>query len=90
MGLPDSLLRRIRALLASGASPARSSVADLHSASIRRGEPTYDDPESGDPVFTSSFLKSRGHCCGSYCRHCPYGPEAQAAAAANPPPDTEH
>jgi iron complex transport system substrate-binding protein len=23
-------------------------------------------------VFTASFLKRRGYCCGSGCRHCPY------------------
>ena len=28
--------------------------------------------EDGKVVFTSSFLKSRGKCCGSACRHCPY------------------
>jgi hypothetical protein len=24
-------------------------------------------------VFTESFLKRRGFCCESGCRHCPYG-----------------
>jgi hypothetical protein len=24
-------------------------------------------------VFTEKFLKDRGHCCESGCRHCPYG-----------------
>jgi iron complex transport system substrate-binding protein len=28
--------------------------------------------ESGFMVFTGSFLKRRGYCCGSGCRHCPY------------------
>jgi len=28
--------------------------------------------ESGKYVFTAHFLKSRGYCCGSGCRHCPY------------------
>ena len=24
-------------------------------------------------VFTAHFLRKRGHCCESRCRHCPYG-----------------
>ena len=24
-------------------------------------------------VFTSKFLRERGYCCESGCRHCPYG-----------------
>jgi len=29
--------------------------------------------ERGRMVFTEAFLKARGHCCESGCRHCPYG-----------------
>lgn len=28
--------------------------------------------ERGAMVFTSSYLKRRGYCCGNGCRHCPY------------------
>lgn len=28
--------------------------------------------EHGTWVFTASYLKRRGYCCGSGCRHCPY------------------
>jgi hypothetical protein len=31
-------------------------------------------------VFTEKFLRERGFCCQSGCRHCPYGftkPESQ-------------
>jgi hypothetical protein len=24
-------------------------------------------------VFTEAYLKKRGYCCESGCRHCPYG-----------------
>jgi len=24
-------------------------------------------------VFTAEFLRRRGYCCESGCRHCPYG-----------------
>ena len=28
--------------------------------------------ENGLLVFTSAFLRGRGYCCESGCRHCPY------------------
>jgi len=29
--------------------------------------------ENGLFVFTAQYLKERGYCCTSGCRHCPYG-----------------
>jgi len=29
--------------------------------------------EGPNMVFTAKFLKDRGYCCESGCRHCPYG-----------------
>lgn len=29
--------------------------------------------ENGLFVFTELYHKKRGYCCGSGCRHCPYG-----------------
>ncbi len=29
--------------------------------------------EGGFMVFTEKFLRDRGYCCESGCRHCPYG-----------------
>jgi len=29
--------------------------------------------EEGYIVFTEQYLKRRGYCCKSGCRHCPYG-----------------
>jgi hypothetical protein len=29
--------------------------------------------ERGFMVFTEKFLRERGYCCESGCRHCPYG-----------------
>lgn len=29
-------------------------------------------------VFTAAFHLKRGFCCGSKCRHCPYGEAPQA------------
>ena len=37
--------------------------------------------ENGLVVFTASFLKRRGHCCQSGCRHCPYGFHADGDSA---------
>ena len=30
----------------------------------------YDGPYL---VFTEAYHRKRGYCCGSGCRHCPYG-----------------
>jgi hypothetical protein len=29
--------------------------------------------ENGLLVFTAAYHMKRGYCCGSGCRHCPYG-----------------
>ena len=29
--------------------------------------------ENGFMVFTAVYLRKRGFCCRSGCRHCPYG-----------------
>jgi hypothetical protein len=29
--------------------------------------------ENGLTVFTAQYLRDRGYCCTSGCRHCPYG-----------------
>jgi Family of unknown function (DUF5522) len=36
--------------------------------------------DNGLMVLTGQFLKKRGYCCGSGCRHCPYSDEDRAAA----------
>ncbi len=37
--------------------------------------------EDGKIVLTAEFLLKRGYCCGSGCRHCPYGEDIQRAAS---------
>lgn len=44
-----------------------------HDAAVAAGEPGYLDPDSGLFVLTAAYLADRGTCCGSGCRHCPYG-----------------
>jgi hypothetical protein len=43
-------------------------------------EPVLDNSEDEDSyfdgpylVFTEAYHRKRGYCCGSGCRHCPYG-----------------
>jgi hypothetical protein len=44
-----------------------------HDAAVARGDDGYLDPRSGLFVLTAPYLSARGSCCGSGCRHCPYG-----------------
>jgi len=39
------------------------------------GEDYYIN-EKGLYVFTAKYLRERGYCCGSGCKHCPYPREA--------------
>jgi hypothetical protein len=52
--------------------PRRDEILRRHDAALERNEPVYADPVSGFSVFTAEFLESRGYCCESGCRHCPY------------------
>jgi hypothetical protein len=36
-------------------------------------EEDYYLSEQGFIVFTEIYLRKRGYCCKSGCRHCPYG-----------------
>ena len=39
--------------------------------------------ENGLMVLTAKFLKDRGYCCGSGCRHCPYPESGVVRQASN-------
>ena len=47
-------------------------IKKLHNSAISSGSSSYKDPDTGFSVMTSKFLESRGSCCGSGCRHCPW------------------
>ena len=47
-------------------------IRDAHDRALAAGEPGYVDPVTDFFVFTAAELASRGECCGSGCRHCPY------------------
>jgi len=38
---------------------------------LKEGEDFYREGQY--IVFTEKYLKKRGYCCESGCRHCPYG-----------------
>jgi len=48
-------------------------IEELHRMTVEKGEKHYTDPATGYCVFTQLFMLERGWCCGSGCRHCPYG-----------------
>jgi PPK2 family polyphosphate:nucleotide phosphotransferase len=52
--------------------PRYGEITERHAAALAAGEPAYLDPATGRSVFTAAFLASRGDCCASGCRHCPY------------------
>ncbi|WP_243028485.1 DUF5522 domain-containing protein [Thermus albus] len=39
-------------------------------AELQEGEDFYW--EEGRMVFTEVYLRKRGYCCGTGCRHCPW------------------
>jgi Family of unknown function (DUF5522) len=40
--------------------------------------------EHGLMVFTAQYLRDRGYCCTSGCRHCPYGFERDNTSGVSP------
>ncbi|XP_051854671.1 uncharacterized protein C1orf53 homolog [Antechinus flavipes] len=48
-------------------------IARLHTAACAAGQLNYVDPITGYLVLTKVAHLQRGNCCGSACRHCPYG-----------------
>lgn len=62
------------------ASPDTSTLSDedrlihkLHLDACKNQKRTYVDPITGYNVFTEFAHRKRGRCCGTACRHCPYG-----------------
>jgi hypothetical protein len=52
--------------------PAFDDRLAAHETALSRGDIGYADPRSGLFVLTAGYLASRGSCCDSGCRHCPY------------------
>ncbi|ERE74302.1 hypothetical protein H671_5g13450 [Cricetulus griseus] len=53
-------------------SPDRSKTVRSRSEP-KAGQLSYVDPATGYVVLTRLAHLQRGACCGSACRHCPYG-----------------
>lgn len=76
-------LKRSNAHLLSVLSKVRASSAPLvalspdieaaHKAACAAECAMYSDPATGYAVFTEASHVTRGTCCGSACRHCPFG-----------------
>ncbi|XP_004625501.1 uncharacterized protein C1orf53 homolog isoform X2 [Octodon degus] len=56
-----------------GLTAAERRIAELHAAACAAGQLNYVDPATGFMVLTMLAHLQRGACCGSACRHCPYG-----------------
>ncbi|KAK7126952.1 hypothetical protein R3I94_018207 [Phoxinus phoxinus] len=48
-------------------------IHKLHLDACKNQKRTYIDPTTGYNVFTEFAHRKRGRCCGTACRHCPYG-----------------
>lgn len=60
--------------------PPSKAALDAHHAACQKQERMYEDPDTGLYVMTSVYLASKGRCCGSGCRHCPFDAATQRAA----------
>jgi Family of unknown function (DUF5522) len=52
--------------------PGYAQILQAHDEALRSGADTYVDPRSELVVLTAGYLASRGFCCESGCRHCPF------------------
>ncbi len=52
--------------------PDRHRILTAHGQAMARDEPGYVDPGTGLFVLTAAYLRGRGVCCETGCRHCPY------------------
>ena len=67
---PQCLSEAIAKLNASDSGPANGVNQKPSLPLLREGEDYY--VERGAVVFTAAYHLSRGYCCDSGCRHCPY------------------
>ncbi|XP_005375180.1 PREDICTED: uncharacterized protein C1orf53 homolog isoform X1 [Chinchilla lanigera] len=67
---PQSLGRRPAS---EGLTAAERRILELHETACAAGQFNYVDPATGFMVLTRLAHLKRGACCGSACRHCPYG-----------------
>ncbi|XP_063056156.1 uncharacterized protein C1orf53 homolog [Engraulis encrasicolus] len=54
-------------------TPGEMEIHRLNVEACKAEKRIYIDPATGFKVFTSFAHLKRGRCCGTACRHCPYG-----------------
>ena len=47
-------------------------ISDLHKKASYNKQDFYIDPDTGKIVMTAYYLRARGYCCKTGCRHCPW------------------
>ena len=62
--------------------PDYGAILAAHGHALDAGEDGYLDPSTGWWCFSAAYLWSRGACCDSGCRHCPYVRQAERLAGA--------
>lgn len=72
-GTPSRPERAARPSVSEELTVAERRIAQLHAAACAAGQLNYVDPATGYVVLTQIAHLQRGECCGSACRHCPYG-----------------
>jgi hypothetical protein len=60
--------------------PDHRAILAAHGQALDAGEDGYLDPSTGWWCFTAAYLWSRGACCDSGCRHCPYVHQSERLA----------
>ena len=55
--------------------PDYAEIMAAHDAAVAIGAAGYDDPRTRLFVMTAAYHMTRGWCCRSGCRHCPFIPE---------------
>jgi hypothetical protein len=58
-----------------GKSSEHPAPPDVSQSPLIEGEDYYFERDL--MVFTAGFLRRRGYCCDSGCRHCPYAQEKE-------------
>jgi Family of unknown function (DUF5522)/Cysteine-rich CWC len=76
--IPDALLAQVPHDLRKKTCICRDCVMKFHRSKNSKTAPLKISSEdfyfeNGLMVFTAACLLRRGYCCGSNCRHCPYG-----------------